>query len=528
MLLAKREARRLNMAGCLFLRLNNPTEARSRFAAAIGASPGVASYHFNLGVAIVAVAALAGASGDDGTKLDDQAAASFATSLRIDPKFLPAAANFAAIHIKHSRPSQAVECLCRSLCSAFAYHLDDTTPGSLDVLTTALEGCEDVLEAIKDATGDNSSGLRAFANLATAVRAQGQHLSAVTAWRRWLGLGSFAFSPSEVPAAAATSSAHSAPTPKDACCTSSIGSQPTRVVVVCMKWGSKYGSDYVYALRRAVERGCKDHWRFGDSDSARRAAAVVCVTDDESSVAGSELASTCGVVQTLPLATFGASEASGPLDTRADVWPHWWHKTRLFAAAASQQVVTAAWGLSSAKEPAVVLFLDLDVIISGSLEPIVDGIERGRPLGSSSAVTVLGTDGLACEGRLDGINSSLVGFVHDPAGSVAPPPWQIIFDAYTSGTLRLSPALLVHRFDHWLELFDVSDDAGSSVPFSKIICGAAGHVCDYATLAAAGGSCSVPVLPSLVVFPLKPKPHEISHDERLFRQWNPAPSASVP
>src|SRR5512140_3011623 len=96
--------------------------------------------------------------------------------------------------------------------------------------------------------------------------------------------------------------------------------------VVCMKWGLKYGSEYVNRLWAMVKRHCHLDHRF------------VCFTDDTQGI------NDC--IDTMPLP---ASRLPNRPVSEA------WRKLSLF-----QQNI----GISG-----VCLFLDLDVVITSSLEP---------------------------------------------------------------------------------------------------------------------------------------------------------------
>lgn len=89
--------------------------------------------------------------------------------------------------------------------------------------------------------------------------------------------------------------------------------------VICVKWGDKFGPEWVYRLRKMVERNLTIPHEF------------VCVT--EKPVEG---------VTCLPLV--------------CDL-PHWWQKVGLL-----QRGLFPGWNL----------YLDLDVVITGSIDPMVD------------------------------------------------------------------------------------------------------------------------------------------------------------
>lgn len=107
-------------------------------------------------------------------------------------------------------------------------------------------------------------------------------------------------------------------------------SMETPVTILCMKWGTMYGPEYVNHLREGVARHLKRPHRF------------VCFTDDAQGLRPD--------VQALPLPELGLPTGHG--DTR-------WQKLALFRRDLA--------GLSG-----TALFLDLDLVIVDSLDPFFD------------------------------------------------------------------------------------------------------------------------------------------------------------
>lgn len=132
------------------------------------------------------------------------------------------------------------------------------------------------------------------------------------------------------------------------------------LAVVCVKWGKRYGPEYVNRLHAAVRR----HLPNEDAE-----ASFVCFTDD-----GEGLDERVAV-RTLP---------SG--------LPLWWGKAYLFSEEA---------GLDGNR----CLFLDLDQVIVASLAPL---------LTYSGHFALLATDGIACELAAGGYNSSVISWESGP------------------------------------------------------------------------------------------------------------------
>lgn len=95
--------------------------------------------------------------------------------------------------------------------------------------------------------------------------------------------------------------------------------------VVCLKWGTKYPADYVNRLYSMVSRQCHQPFQFH------------CMTENGQGIRSE--------VNTLPLTEMGLQG--------------WWYKLALFK--------EDFYGLQGQ-----VLFLDLDVVISGALDELID------------------------------------------------------------------------------------------------------------------------------------------------------------
>lgn len=108
------------------------------------------------------------------------------------------------------------------------------------------------------------------------------------------------------------------------------------VNVICMKWGTKYGPDYVNKLHSMVGRNLSRPFRF------------VCLTDDPAGLDPR--------IEALPLPLIGIPEFD---EQRGWTRLHGWLKVTAFAAP-----------LHDLTGP--VLFLDVDIVITGPLDPFFD------------------------------------------------------------------------------------------------------------------------------------------------------------
>lgn len=111
-----------------------------------------------------------------------------------------------------------------------------------------------------------------------------------------------------------------------------------RVAVACVKWGTRFGPDYVNVLSRAVAEHLPSPHRF------------VCLSNQPEGIDPA--------VETMPMPEFGVPEAEW---TKRGCWP----KVALFAP-----------GVFADDE--IVLYLDLDVLVVGNLGPFVECV-RAEP-----------------------------------------------------------------------------------------------------------------------------------------------------
>lgn len=256
--------------------------------------------------------------------------------------------------------------------------------------------------------------------------------------------------------------------------------QDEEVVFVCVKWGSKYGPEYVNALLRALQNHHTSPSR-SSSSSPTPPVRLVCLTDDP---AGIDPNVDCLLLPQEP------SE-----------WRHWWLKAHLFGPDLAAHIPAQV----------VVVYLDLDTVICNSLEkclrPLIDSARGGVLLSLSAGHFPLS------EGRAQGINSSLLVWCN---GRGPDKIYSFLKSHYRAVTR------CIYKFDHFLEMMLLFSDEGHEgfqfVPQTP-------QIVDFAHLAALDkGSRDDLVKPggvvSIVCFPLHPKPHhEVDNHEWIRRNW---------
>ncbi|KAI9996274.1 hypothetical protein PInf_013657 [Phytophthora infestans] len=219
------------------------------------------------------------------------------------------------------------------------------------------------------------------------------------------------------------------------------------VTVVCVKWGTKYGAEYVNRLYNSVMRHRGGiHVTFA------------CLTDNAEGV---------DLHENLTLLPLGGG------------WKGWWNKCQLFSTATS--VKLRSLGHSRC------LYLDLDTVVVGKLVELLIWSPPSGTLG------LLKTDHMANEQRESGYNSSIVA-------------WRIGIDAGEASLLFLYNFLHAHfaavskyiyKFDHWLEM------AHARACFLEDIF--PDKIAEYRSLDEE--AVSPPANAAIVCFPLLPKPH---------------------
>ena len=174
------------------------------------------------------------------------------------------------------------------------------------------------------------------------------------------------------------------------CNSSGSKSCDEKLTVVCVKWGTKYDSEYVLKLFRGIRR----HLRLDHT--------FVCFTDDDT-----------GLRDVNEVVVRNLSEIG---------WSGWWNKATLFS--------------KRAKLSGRVIYVDLDTVLVSSLNALASF--RGL-------FATLGTDDFKNEGRSGGLNSSVMLWNASSSEMIE------IFERLERCSPAVMKKC-VHRFDHWLEM----------------------------------------------------------------------------
>jgi Tetratricopeptide repeat len=508
---------------CGMLRAGKFKIAAAGFSRYLALHPDDAKAHFNM------------AQCRAGLRQQKAACDHFETAFRLDPGNADAASNAAGCYIKRGNAEQAAA-LCRA-----ALAVQPHCSPALQNLNVALrmagqleKACALSWQHIEELCSSSGQPLRSrpcievppLPPAAAAVSAAAAATAAVPA----------AAVPTDSTAASAAAAAPAVaptppPPPPPAAAADSIAvtalakrsspqqqqqqQQQQQLTVVCLKWGTKYGPEYVNRLARGVARHLSIPHTF------------VCFTEDSTGIDSS-------AVQVHPLlAAAAAVQLQG-----------WWQKACLFSPEAaavlagsgtaataataansegddsSSSINTSSSGGSSAdssnssssnnsggsssagsSSAARALYIDLDTVITGSLDELA---------AFSGAFGTLGCAGLANEGRSCGYNSSVM--LWSPGCA----EWQTVY----STLLQAHTAVLAvtHKFDHWLEMcvsgaallqavlpLQIAEYASCSSSSSGSSSSAVGAA---VAAAAAVARSEPPPGARLVTFPLLPKPHD--------------------
>ncbi|KAG1690443.1 hypothetical protein DVH05_028118 [Phytophthora capsici] len=227
------------------------------------------------------------------------------------------------------------------------------------------------------------------------------------------------------------------------------------VTVVCVKWGVKYGPEYVNKLYNSVMR-----------NSTGLQVTFACLTDNTE---GIDLHENLSILE---------------LD---DGWKGWWNKCQLFSSAMTTKLRALGHGKC--------FYLDLDTVVVGSINNL---LTWSPPVG---VLALLKTDQMANEQRGGGFNSSiLVWRVDEESVSL-----QFIYNFLRTHFVAVSK--YIYKFDHWLEM------AHQEACFLEDVF--ADQIVEYRSL---GRAVASPSNAAIVCFPLLPKPHQ-AFEPWIIQHW---------
>ena len=184
----------------------------------------------------------------------------------------------------------------------------------------------------------------------------------------------------------------------------------TEIQVVCVKYGTKYGADYVNNLYRGVKRNLSLQHSFS------------CFTENPE----------------------GLDQNVNVIHLDNDKWKGWWSKVNIFDG--------SNYGSGKDEINKIILYIDLDMIISGNIDNLI--------LNYQGKFTTMSTNDIFCEQTQDGYNSSIMLFnaytniktdINLKQLTIAhQTSVQVIFSTLTLYYEQIIKFLM--RFDHYLEM----------------------------------------------------------------------------
>ena len=238
---------------------------------------------------------------------------------------------------------------------------------------------------------------------------------------------------------------------------SSHSSNIETITIVVLKWGTKYDARYVNRLYQMISK-------YGSFSSFN----MICYTEDSSDIIEAV------ICRTLP--DLG--------------WKGWWYKAYLFSEA------TQFHG--------TILYLDLDTVICGNLDFLVDFnriIDDHLQDTPYPFLITLSASTLITEARDNGINSSIMCW----KGTSLSQCYDFLRDNYYNITS------VIHKFDHFLEMMLLHPPRSHVLFYQDLY---PGRIVDYGEVLMSfemnntndqnGNGISV------ICFPLNPKPHELA------------------
>jgi len=256
--------------------------------------------------------------------------------------------------------------------------------------------------------------------------------------------------------------------------------EPLGTSFLCVKYGTKYGAEYVNKLVEGIRRHLPEN---------SAGVKFICYTDDSSGIDES--------VEIRPLGKkiFRKQGYGKP--------PGWWYKSLLFRPPLLEP--SASFDDTNQR----MIYIDLDTVVTGPLERLLS-----LPLPQGMFYT-LSTTGMVNENRLGGINTSVMIWRGGCHGN---------FFSYLDENFR-DLGSVVYKFDHWAEMYFLSSFGERVKMLQEELDGR--FILEYKQYKQlqllSSGSSSEEEAPgligcSIVTFPLNPKPKEVatSGEEKDF------------
>ena len=240
------------------------------------------------------------------------------------------------------------------------------------------------------------------------------------------------------------------------------------ICIYCVKWGTKYGSDYVNKLYNGVKQYLIDDYNSKNNDVSFE---FICYTDNPLNINSS-----------INIKEF-------PREVIDKKWSYWWLKACIFNHDSH----------GNNGNNTVCIYFDLDTVFIDSLSYLLD-----IPLlkAEINLFLTLGAKYFTTEGRPCGINSSIILWFQNQYSDI----YQFLLQNY------LLITKYIYKFDHYLEMMLLNSSYHNFVSYIQEF---NNGIIDYSSLTEIKNNDNKY---SIICFPLSPKPHEIYETDVIIKQ----------
>ena len=238
------------------------------------------------------------------------------------------------------------------------------------------------------------------------------------------------------------------------------------ICIYCVKWGTKYGSEYVNKLYNGVKQYLIDEYNSKNNDVSFE---FICYTDNPL-----DINSNVNIIEF-------------PHEVIEKKWSHWWLKACIFNCDSKIN-----------SNNVLCIYFDLDTVFIDSLSYLID-----IPIlkAEINLFLTLGAKYFTTEGRPCGINSSIILWFQNQYGDI----YQFLLQNYSLITQY------IYKFDHYLEMMLLNSSYQTFVCYIQEF---NNSIIDYASLTEINNENKY----SIICFPLSPKPHEICETNLMIKQ----------
>jgi len=238
------------------------------------------------------------------------------------------------------------------------------------------------------------------------------------------------------------------------------------ICIYCVKWGTKYNSEYVNKLYNGVKRYLIDEYysKYNDDVSF----AFICYTDDSINI------------------TSEINVIEFPIEVIENKWSYWWLKACIFKN-------------NDTNKNNLCIYFDLDTVFIDSLLHLIDLPILKEEI---NLFLTLGAKYFRTEGRSCGINSSIIIWYQNQYGQL----YQFLLQHYSMITKY------IYKFDHYLEMMLLNSSYENFITYIQEL---NDFIIDYSSFTINNNVNNT----SIICFPLSPKPHEVYETDIIIKKY---------